>query len=559
LCLAHGESEETLALDRQAGGWFELVTARAAPGARYRYWIDHGAKVPDPASRFQPEDVHAASEVIDPKRFIWQDAHWRGRAWHESVIYELHVGSFSEEGTFAGVQRRLDYLADLGVTALELMPIADFPGRRNWGYDGVLPFAPDNRYGHPEDLKNLVQAAHAKGLMVFLDVVYNHFGPEGNYLHLYAPQFFNERHHTPWGAAINFDAPGSEVVREFFIHNALYWLEEYHFDGLRFDAVEAIADDSPRHFLSELATAVADGPGARRHIHLMLENDDNETRFFTDHAGHTAQWNGDLHHALHVLVSGETDGYYIDYADAPARHLARSLAEGFAYQGEPSAYRGGKSRGSPSAHLAPGRLIEAATAVLLLAPQTPLLFMGEEWGSRQPFPFFCDFEPGLAAKVRDGRRNEFAKFPAFTDPAVRAQIPDPNAETTFVSALLDWDRLATSEGKHWLALHRELLRVRRERITPCLAAGGAAGASYQLLSEHAFRVTWHLGEATLLTLIGNLGSATVLLGAQPDGHVIYSVPHAAEHAISGNRLPPWSAVWYLQDRGQAAKVLSDAA
>ncbi|HEX7970912.1 MAG TPA: alpha-amylase family glycosyl hydrolase, partial [Thiobacillus sp.] len=235
-------------------GWFELDVAGAGPGTRYRFEVNDGLRVPDPASRFNPDDVHGASEVIDPAAFNWQDAAWRGRPWEEAVVYELHVGTFSPAGTFAGVMERLDYLAELGVTALELMPVADFPGARNWGYDGVLPFAPDSRYGRPEDLKALVQAAHAKGLMLLLDVVYNHFGPEGNYLHVYAKPFFSDRHHTPWGgAAINFDGPDSRTVREFFIHNALYWLEEYHLDGLRLDAVHTIADDSTPHILDELA------------------------------------------------------------------------------------------------------------------------------------------------------------------------------------------------------------------------------------------------------------------------------------------------------------------
>ena len=316
LCLADGPRERMLPMGACGNGWFELTAPRTGAGTRYRFEVNDGLCVPDPASRFNPDDVHGASEVIDPADFDWQDAAWRGRPWEEAVIYELHVGTFSPEGTFTGLMERLDYLVELGVTAIELMPVADFPGARNWGYDGVLPDAPDSRYGRPDDLKALIQAAHAKGLMVLLDVVYNHFGPEGNYLHVYAKEFFSEDHHTPWGAAINFDGPGSRDVREFFIHNALYWLHEYHFDGLRLDAVHAIADDSEPHIFVELAERAHTSVGWKRQVHLILENDANEAR----HLGrgreqYAAQWNDDLHHALHVLATGETDGYYADDAE----------------------------------------------------------------------------------------------------------------------------------------------------------------------------------------------------------------------------------------------------
>jgi malto-oligosyltrehalose trehalohydrolase len=299
---------------------------------------------------------------VDPGAFDWQDEGWPGRPWEEAVVYELHVGTFSPEGTFAGVERRLDYLASLGVTAIELMPVGDFPGRWSWGYDGVLPFAPDASYGRPEDLKRLVQAAHARGLMVLLDVVYNHFGPEGNYLHVFARDaFFTERHHTPWGAAINFDGPGAALVRRFFVDNALYWIEEYHFDGLRLDAVHAICDDSATHVLEEIAANVRAGPGRERQVHLVLENDANQSRFLARDANAgravTAQWNDDLHHALHAILTGEADGYYADYAAAPQAHLGRCLAEGFAYQGDASPYRRGKARGERSAHLPPGAFV----------------------------------------------------------------------------------------------------------------------------------------------------------------------------------------------------------
>src|SRR5690606_35457668 len=276
-------------------------------------------RVPDPASRFNPDDVHAPSEVVDPCAYTWRTGGWRGRPWHEAVLYELHVGTFTAAGTYAAAEERLEYLADLGVTALELMPLADTPGRYNWGYDGVLPFAPEGGYGRPEDLKRFIDAAHELSLMVLLDVVYNHFGPDGNYLPLYAPQFFTERHHTPWGNAINFDGEHSETVRDFFVHNALYWLEEYRFDGLRLDAVHTIADDSDPDFLTELAERVAPLT-AERHVHLVLENDKNEAHYLRRDASgrplaYTAQWNDDWHHALQVLLTAEDRGHYEDYQD----------------------------------------------------------------------------------------------------------------------------------------------------------------------------------------------------------------------------------------------------
>jgi maltooligosyltrehalose trehalohydrolase len=447
------QGEVALEMPRLDQDWFELTSDCGGPGSKYAYQIDGGLKVPDPASRFQPNDVHGRSEVIDAEEFDWADADWVGRPWEQVVLYELHVGTFTRQGTFAGVQRRLDYLADLGVTAIELMPLADFPGARNWGYDGVLPFAPDSGYGRPSDLKQLVQAAHRRGLMVFLDVVYNHFGPEGNYLASYAPQFFTHRHHTPWGDAINFYGPGSRLVRDFFMHNALYWLEEYHFDGLRLDAVDQIADRSHPDFLSELAETVR-RIFSRRAVHLVLENDNNAAHYLRPARQlFNAQWNDDIHHALHVTLTGENDGYYADYKEEPVRRAGRCLTEGFDYQGQASRFRGGRVRGEASRWLPPTsfvsflqnhdqignrafgeRILKLAAAcpvktvmtILLLAPQPPLIFMGEEFGAQTPFLFFCDFGRELAAKVTEGRRNEFCRFVRFRDPDLRAQIPDPS-------------------------------------------------------------------------------------------------------------------------------------
>ncbi len=517
VCL-DGEAE--LPMTRGDGGWFALTTGEAGAGTRYRYRINGKMTVPDPASRFQPEDAHGPSEVIDPGGYAWRHPGWRGRPWHETVLYELHVGTFSPEGSYDGVAARLDHLAALGVTAVELMPLSDFPGRRNWGYDGVLPFAPDSAYGTPDELKRLVDEAHGRGLAVFLDVVYNHFGPDGNYLHVYAPQFFTERRHTPWGAAIDF---ARREVRDFFIANALYWLEEFRFDGLRFDAVHAIEDDQSPDILEELADTVRTRlPG--RHIHLVLENDDNAARYLARGADarplrYDAQWNDDIHHAMHVLATGETTGYYADYAVHPAAHLARCLAEGFAYQGEASAHRGGRARGEASADLPPGafvnflqnhdqvgnrafgeriealaepRAVEALAAIYLLAPSPPLIFMGEEWAAPEPFPFFCDFHDQLADAVREGRRREFETFPAFRDPAARARIPDPNAEATFRAAMLDWGRRDTAPHAQRLALYRDLLALRAREIVPRLGATVGGTATWTRASAAGIAVAWPL-------------------------------------------------------------------
>jgi maltooligosyltrehalose trehalohydrolase len=554
-------------------GWHELVLAGAGSGTRYRFLLPDGLRVPDPAARFNPDDVHGASEVIDPAAFDWPDAAWCGRPWHEVVLYELHVGSFSSTGDFAGVAARLDYLADLGITALEIMPVADFPGARNWGYDGVLPFAPDARYGRPEDFKHLIAAAHAHGLMVILDVVYNHFGPEGNYLHCYCPEFFNAQHHTPWGAAPDFDGAHSRTVRDFFIHNALYWLEEYQLDGLRLDAIHAICDTSRPDIVEELRDAIIDGPGRERHIHLILENDRNQSHYLVPRETRrwqdgVAQWNDDFHHVLHVLATGETDGYYADVAADPGALLGRCLAEGFAFQGESSPFRGGRTRGEPSAHLppaafvnflqthdqvgnralgerlchlAPPAVLEALAALLLLAPPPPLIFMGEEFSAAQPFRYFCDFSADLAQAVTDGRRNEFSGFVRFADPAARANIPDPNAAATFGACVLDWTALDRQPHERMHALYRHLLALRREEIVPRLP-GMKGGARVERLGTYALRVQWVLGDGTLLSLLANLGTDSVAGVPTGAGRLLF-----ASARVSGS-LPPWSVAWHLSEK-----------
>ncbi|MFZ1416705.1 MAG: malto-oligosyltrehalose trehalohydrolase [Defluviicoccus sp.] len=577
LCLEGPDVTAEYPLVRDGDGWCERFVDGIRAGARYRYRIDGDLKVPDPVSRFQPDDVHGASEVIDPGAYAWRCNDWRGRPWNEAVIYELHIGTFSAEGTFRGVADRLDALVDLGVTAIELMPVADFPGARDWGYNGVLLFAPDARYGRPEELKALIDAAHARGLMVLLDVVYNHFGPEGNYLHVYARRFFDAERHTPWGAAINFDGADSRWVREFFIENAVYWLSEYRFDGLRLDAVHAIDDGSPQHILEAIPERVYAAVSADRHVHLVLENGDNEAHHLQRTPGrhpprYVAQWNDDCHHAFHVLLTGESEGYYADYADDPGRHLARCLTEGFAYQGEPSPLRAGGKRGEPSdelpltafvnflqnhdqignrafgerlSMLTRPQALRAAVAVLLLAPSPPLLFMGEEWAAPEPFLFFCDLGEDLREAVREGRRREFSRFPAFRDPAARARIPDPTAEEPFRASILDWGKREEPEHAAMLDHYRRLLALRRQEIAPRLEGMAGHAGRIPWREGTAIAAEWHLGGGAILSLRANLGpDPKPAPTARATGRILYEI--AATTAGAG-QLAPWSVSWSVSE------------
>ena len=564
--------DEPLAMVASGDGWHELLTSEVGPGALYRFVLPDGKQVADPASRFQPQDVNGPSEVIAPGSYVWKDGAWTGRAWNEVVLYELHVGAFTPEGTFKGATQKLDYLRDLGVTAIEIMPIADFAGARGWGYDGVLLYAPDSSYGRPEDLKAFVEAAHARGMAVMLDVVYNHFGPEGNYLPSYFPNLLTERHKTSWGAAVNYDGEQSGVVREFVIHNALYWLEEFHLDGLRLDAVHAILDDSPKHILTELAERVraVDRPYP---VHLVLENEKNEAfRLTRDCKGEpehfTAQWNDDVHHVLHTAATHEDVGYYADY-EGKTELLGRALAEGFAYQGQASVCSG-KHRGEPCAHLPPGAFIafvqnhdqignrafgerisritnvdalKALVAIYLLLPQTPMIFMGEEWRSKKPFPYFCDFHGDLADKVREGRRNEFKDFPEFQDPAKRDTIPDPLAESTFLSAKLDWERLEEREHAECLDRHRNLIRVRRESIVPLLNSIRGNAGSFEVRGPGAVVVRWQEKDGRELRLCANLCDQAQGGFPASEGRILWHQGPEPE----ADRFLPWTVRWTLKD------------
>jgi maltooligosyltrehalose trehalohydrolase len=524
------EGREPAPMARLPDGWFELETD-CTPGEEYRYRIRPDLAVPDPAARAQAEDVHGPSLVVDPRAYQWRLPDWRGRPWEEAVIYEAHAGLL---GGFGGVAERLEALKDLGVTAVELMPVADFPGARNWGYDGVLPYAPDRAYGTPDQLKALVNKAHELGLMMLLDVVYNHFGPDGNYLPAYAPAFFRNDRHTPWGGAIDFR---QGPVRTFFIENALYWLMEYRFDGLRFDAVHAIAHPD---FIDGMAAEIRRSIEPGRHVWLVLENETNDASHLQ--RGFDAQWNDDVHHVLHVMLTGEHHGYYRDYVEAPADKLARALATGFVYQGEASPLRGAP-RGTPSSALAltafvdclqnhdqignrafgqrlttlaDPRALEAAVGLLLLSPHIPLLFMGEEEGSQSPFYYFTDHGRELAKAVRKGRRREFAHFPEFADANQLKLIPDPNAPSTFEAS-----RPAPGpDAEAWRRLYRELLDIRRTRIAPALKGAAALGA--HAIADKAVLGQWRLGDGSRLSLALNLGETPAALAEVP-GELLYAI------------------------------------
>jgi len=513
------EGAAPLAMTAKGDGWF-AAEALAGAGTRYRFRLEDDLTVPDPASRSQLGGVNGWSVIVDPDAHRWRSEEWRGRPWEETVIQEVHVGAL---GGFAGVAEMLPGLVELGITAIELMPLGAFGGTRNWGYDGVLPFAPAETYGSPNELKALIDRAHCLGLMVFLDVVYNHFGPDGNYLGAYAAGFFNAEVHTPWGGAVAVSKP---AVHDFFLENALMWLRDYRFDGLRFDAVHAIADNA---FLDRLAADIRFAVGPDRRVHLVLENETNDADRLAS-CRYDAQWNDDFHNVMHVLLTGETSAYYSDFADRPAERLARCLSQGFIYQGEGSANHDGKPRGKPSGHLPPSAFVSflqnhdqignralgerltvltepaklrAATTLLLLTPQIPLLFMGDESGSTSPFLFFTDFHDELADAVREGRRKEFAKFATFADPEARKRIPDPNAIETFARSRPQPGRDAAA----WRALYAQLLALRREAIVPRLKNASAIGA--QAIGEGAVVARWRMGDGATLTIALNLGDARV--------------------------------------------------
>ncbi len=540
-------SGEDLPMQPEGDGCF-VADAAAPSGAPYRFRIDGDAQVADPASRWQPHGVDGASAVLPCDGHAWSTPEWRGRPWNELVIYEVHAGC--NDG-YAGLRAQLPALAAMGITALELMPVAQFPGRRNWGYDGVFPYAPAEVYGTPDALKALVDDAHAQGMAVLLDVVYNHFGPQGNQLAQYAPGFFIADSHTPWGQGIDFHQP---QVQRFFIDNALMWLQEYRFDGLRLDAVHAIA---PQDFLTQLSAAVRAAVPQERHVHLVLENERNQAHWLRE-GSYRAQWNDDFHNALHVLLTGENEGYYADFAADYAGHgraaslLARCLREGFAWQGE--ANGAGERRGEPSGDLSPDHFVvfaqnhdqvgnralgerlstlvdpslaRLATALTLLVPMVPLLFMGEPWQARTPFLFFTDYLPPLDAAVREGRRREFAAFSAFADPDARARIPDPNDPATFAASKVRLPADDDAEAAATLAWFTHLLALRRQCLQPGLAQARSLGT--RILGEQAVQAGWQLPQGEWW-LAFNAGPAEVPHGL-PVGTLLVGEGESNAHVL----------------------------
>ncbi|NBD00512.1 malto-oligosyltrehalose trehalohydrolase [Atlantibacter hermannii] len=530
-------------------GWFELEATGVSPGAEYQFVLADGMAVPDPASRAQKADVNGPSLVIDPDQYAWQNTGWRGRPWEETVVYEMHFGTFTPEGTYRAAIEKLPYLAELGITMIEVLPVSQFGGNRGWGYDGVLLYAPHSAYGTPDDFKAFIDAAHGYGLSVVLDIVLNHFGPEGNYLPLLAPDFFHKERMTPWGPGIAYDV---DAVRRYIVDAPLYWLKEYHLDGLRFDAIDHIHDLSEKHVLNEIAERIR-AEITDRPIHLTTEDSSNiiDLHPRTEQGAaplFTAEWNDDFHNAVHVFATGETHAYYEDFAEQPEQHVARSLAEGFAWQGEYSPHAG-KARGVDSTGQPPtafvdfiqnhdqtgnrahgDRLITLAgadrtkvlLATLLLSPHIPLLFMGEEYGETNPFLFFTDFHGDLARAVREGRAKEFKGHHGHDG----EDVPDPNAAQTFERSKLDWHRRSSEQGKQWLALTRQLLQLRQQHIVPLLATAQGAGKVVKTAPGFV-AVSWAFREGTLSMAL-NIGATAQPLPDFP-GETIFAWPSAADN------------------------------
>jgi len=521
-------SDRLIPMESLPRGYHRAVVNNLAAGARYFYRLDNGRDLPDPASRYQPEGVHGPSELVDTRGFRWADRNWKGRPLETSVFYELHVGTYTTEGTFDALISYLPQLADLGITTIELMPIAQFPGARNWGYDGAYEFALQNSYGGPGSLCRLVDAIHAHGLAVALDVVYNHLGPEGNYLNAFAP-YFTDRYRTPWGQAINFDGPGSDEVRKFFRDNALYWLEEYHFDALRLDAVNGIFDFSAVHFLAELKSAVSElSQRLGRQIHLIPESDLNDSRLLhdPDHGGYNldAQWSDDFHHSVHALLTREDRGYYEDFGGITP--LASTLQQGWYFSGQYSRYRQ-RSHGNSPSGISPCRFVvcsqnhdqvgnraagerltsllnfealKLAAGITLLSPFTPLLFMGEEYGEAAPFQYFTSHgDPGLVEAVRNGRRQEFAAF------GWQDAVPDPQDEHTFIRSRLNHSLKNKEPHKTLLRFYHQLSRLRAH-----LEIGSATSHNVRELGDCQLLLTYQ-GQYRDFALVFNFAEFPVTL------------------------------------------------
>ncbi|HBL5001576.1 malto-oligosyltrehalose trehalohydrolase [Enterobacter cloacae] len=541
-------AERDLPMTAVGNGWFQIDVPGVTHGTEYQFVLQDGMAVPDPASRAQKGDVNGPSVVIDPGRYQPINPDWAGRPWEETVIYELHIGTFTPQGTFRAAIDKLPYLAELGITQLEVMPVSQFGGSRGWGYDGVLLYAPHSAYGTPEDFHAFIDAAHGLGLSVVLDIVLNHFGPEGNYLPLLSPAFFDAQRMTPWGNGIAYER---EPVRHYILDAPLFWLTEYRLDGLRFDAIDQIKDTASKHILQQIAETIREAL-PDRHIHLTTEDSRNVIFLHPrDEKGatplFTAEWNDDFHNAAHVFATGETHAYYQDFAFEPEKKLARALAEGFVYQGEVS-LQTGHSRGvechtqpptffvdfiqnhDQTGNRAQGeRLITLAgadktrvlLAALLLSPHIPLLFMGEEYGETNPFLFFTDFHGDLAKAVREGRAKEFTGHSGHD-----GDVPDPNDEQTFARSKLDWHNVTTAQGKSWLRFTRSLLVLRHRYLVPLLRPGGTVEGKIVKTAPGMVAVSWSFPTGTL-SLALNIGNKPVDVPALA-GETLFSWPEAAE-------------------------------
>ena len=555
--------EQSLPMETNADGWYEVTTAAAHAGSCYRFVLPDGFQVPDPVSRFQPRDASGPSEVIDPCAYAWHTLDWKGRCWEEAVLYELHVGTFTEQGTYLAAIHKLDHLATLGVTAIEIMSIGEFPGARNWGYDGVLLYAPDSNYGRPEDLKALVDAAHERGIMVILDVVYNHFGPEGNYLPQYFPDICTDRYRTPWGKALNFDDRHSEQTREFIIQNALYWVEEFRMDGLRLDAVHAIFDTSSVHILDELAQRVRSA-AADRSVHLILESDDTMwQRLIRSEAAtplfSTAQWNHDMRQLARMAMDTHQDGLI------GAEMLGRALVEGFTSEPPVAAELataqqnlkpippdgfiaflqshdliGNRLKGERLCHLIPTATLRVLAAIHLLLPQIPMLFMGEEWAASTPFPYFCEFSGDLGESVRQGRLEQFASPEQRSDPEYLRSVPDPLSRSTFESAKLNWPESTGGLHAEWLAWYTRILAVRHRVLIPLLLKKLDDLGSFRVLGPRLIEAHWKV-DGRDLRLDANLSDAASDWFPEPLSEVLW---HEGPASHEGG-LAAWSVRWSL--------------
>jgi maltooligosyltrehalose trehalohydrolase len=523
-----GRSLEPHALEKGPDGTFTGGHPLARAGDLYRYRLDGKNMYPDPASRFQPQGVHGASQIIDSTAFPWTDAAWNGIPLKKLVIYELHAGTFTREGSFEAIIDRLPHLVELGVTALELMPLGDFPGLHNWGYDGVSLFAPARCYGSPDDLRRLVNAAHAAGLAVLLDVVYNHLGPDGNYTGVFSPYYVTQRHSSLWGHGLNFDGEHSAHVREFFFENALHWIQEYHLDGLRLDATHAIVDEGPRHFLAELSERVRSAAGARQ-VHLIAEDNRNAISLITPVSkkgmGLTAVWSDDFHHQIRRFLAGDADGYYMDYSER-LEDLAVSLNKGWFYTGQNSAFFkaprgsdpsgtdlerfvffiqnhdqiGNRAHGDRLHHHVSPAIYRAASALLACAPQTPLLFMGQEWAASSPFLYFTDHDEELGKAVTKGRKEEFKSFRTFSG----QDVPDPQAPQTFQKSKLIWtEKMKEPHLSTWL-FYRALLKLRRDEFPTDAAAAEWEAAA---IGTSALRLVWRTPDAQRVWAVFQLKDA----------------------------------------------------